>query len=116
MLARGGRTQAGGRHAFHNGLLAAQFAITFVLLCGAGLLLRSYQRLNTVDAGFDPHNVLVFHVGAAWGEDRAVIGRRQEIIAGLRNMPGVEAAGMTNCRHRRSHSALSVPHRGPAGH
>ncbi len=96
-LAQGGRTQAGGRHAFRNGLLVAQFAITFVLLCAAGLLLRSYQRLTTMDAGFDPHNVLVFHVGAAWGEDRAVIGRlQQEILAGLRNMPGVEAAGMTN--------------------
>jgi putative ABC transport system permease protein len=40
---------------------------------------------------------VTFHVGAAWDEDRTRVGILQErLIAGLRNLPGVEAAGITN--------------------
>src|SRR5262249_38389182 len=47
--------------------------------------------------GFNPNHVLVFHVGAAWDEDRNRVGHLQEqILAGLQQMPGVAAAGLTN--------------------
>jgi putative ABC transport system permease protein len=97
ILSRGGRTQAGGRHRFQRLLLVAQFAFTVVLLSCAGLLLRSYYRLTNVQTGFNAANVLTFHVGAEWSEDRAAVGRLQmQILSELNRLPNVEAAGITN--------------------
>ena len=86
-----------GRQWSQRALVAAQMAVTMLLLSGAGLLARSFYNLNHVDLGFDPSHTLVFHVGAAWDEDRARIGRmQQDLIDELARIPGVQAAGMTN--------------------
>src|SRR5207248_10432784 len=91
------RTQARGRRLLQRGLLAAQFAVTLVLLLGTGLLVRSYSKLSRVDPGFDASHVITFHVGAEWSEDRKALGRVQErMLAELGHLPGVQAAGMTN--------------------
>ncbi len=91
------RAQIGGHRLFQNVVVASQFAITLVLLLCSGLLLRSYARLARVHPGFAPACTLTFHVGAEWGEDRQAIGRMQQrLLAGLRELPGVTAAGMTN--------------------
>jgi predicted permease len=77
--------------------VVAQLAVTVVLLASAGLLLRSYYNLTRVDAGFNTSNVITFHVGAAWDEDRPRIGRlQQQIIEELQRLPSVEAAGFTS--------------------
>jgi putative ABC transport system permease protein len=97
VLAQGGRAQIGGRHRVQQVLVAAQFTVTLVLLAGAGLLLRSYHNLTRVQPGFATANVITFHVGAAWGEDRNKIGQLQmNLLSELQQLPGVEAAGMTN--------------------
>jgi len=97
MLARGGRGVAGGRHRAQRMLIAGEVALTMLLLSSAGLLLRSFYNLNHVETGFDASHAIVFHVGAAWDENRAMIGRMQErLISGLERIPGVQAAGMTN--------------------
>ncbi len=59
-LGLGGALKEGrSRHgALHRILLAAQVALTLMLLIGAGLLINSFHRLTTVDLGFDPTNVL----------------------------------------------------------
>ncbi len=96
-LARGGRSQAGGRHRVQQTLVCAQFAVTLVLLAGAGLLLRSYYNLTHVQPGFRAANVVTFHVGAEWGEDREKVGVMQRrILTELQRLPGVRAAGFTN--------------------
>lgn len=96
-LTQGNRSQMGSRSSLHQALLVVQFAITVVLLVSAGLLLRSYQRLTEVDAGFSPEHVLTFHVGAEWSEDRVAVGRLQrDLIETLGSTPGVAAVGMTN--------------------
>ncbi|MGH9483245.1 MAG: FtsX-like permease family protein, partial [Terriglobales bacterium] len=87
----------GGRRRLQQALVAAQLALTVLLLAGAGLLLRSYYNLQHVQAGFDASHVFTFHVGAAWNEDRAKVGTMQtSLLAQLREMPGVQAAGFTN--------------------
>jgi putative ABC transport system permease protein len=97
VVMRGGRGVVGRRQILQRLLVAGQIALTMVLLAGAGLLLRSFYNLSHVDMGFRSDHVLVFHVGAAWDEDRTRIGRMQEdLLAGLRQLPGVEAAGITN--------------------
>src|SRR5215217_1504866 len=54
----GGRTGGGRtRRRVANGLTVAEVAVALVLLVGAGLLLRSFAKLTSVDPGFDPHNV-----------------------------------------------------------
>jgi len=47
---------------FRNALVVAEFALSLVLLIGAGLLLRSFFTLLNVHPGFDPHNALVARI------------------------------------------------------
>jgi putative ABC transport system permease protein len=94
---RAGRGIAGGRQSLQRVMVAGQIAVTMLLLGSSALLLRSFYALSHVERGFDTSHTMTFHVGAAWDEDRARVGRLQEqLIAGLRRLPGVEAAGMTN--------------------
>ena len=96
-LLRAGRGIAGRRQWTQRALVSGQMAVTMVLLAGAGLLARSFYNLSHVDLGFDPSHTLVFHVGAAWDEDRARIGRMQQTLIGeMARLPGVQADGVTN--------------------
>src|SRR5207249_1300138 len=64
-------------------------------LAVAGLLFRSFQELGRVSPGFDPKNVLTFHMSMSWGEtaDQKALSRRLErILDGVRSVPGVETA------------------------
>ncbi len=97
MLSRGSRTATGRHNSLQRILLVAQLAVTVILLSGAGLLLRSYDKLIHVHTGFDAQHVFTFHVSAEWSEDRAAVARlQQSILSELQRSPQVEAAGMTN--------------------
>jgi putative ABC transport system permease protein len=97
LLSGAGRAISGGQHKLQRALVVAQVALSVLLAGAAGLLVRSYGALTQVDIGFNPHNVLIFHVGAAWDEDRRPIGQMQErIVAELQQLPGVRAAGFAN--------------------
>ncbi|SRR5579871_95126 len=91
------RTQSRGRKLMQRALVASQFAVTLVLLAGAGLLVRSYAKLTGVAPGFDASHAISFHMGAEWSENRAQIGKlQQDLLRELQNLPGVQAAGMAN--------------------
>ena len=93
LLAAGGRGQI-GRPRAHRALVAVQFAVTLALLAGAGLLLRSYDNLTRVDSGVRADQVLTFHVGAEWSEDRTRVGVLQrQLLEEIGRLPGVRAAG-----------------------
>jgi len=49
-------------HRFRSALVVVEFALSLVLMIGAGLLLRSFGRLLEVKPGFDPHNVLMARI------------------------------------------------------
>jgi putative ABC transport system permease protein len=96
-LFRAGRGIAGRKQNLQGAMVTGQIAVTVVLLASSALLLRSFYALSHVETGFDTSHTVTFHVGAAWDEDRTRVGILQErLIAGLRNLPGVEAAGITN--------------------
>ncbi len=52
-----------GRNRMRNLLIVAQVAVSFLLLIGAGLMLRSFAKLQHVDPGFQPENVLTMQIG-----------------------------------------------------
>jgi putative ABC transport system permease protein len=70
-LRDGGRSATTGisGHRLRNGLIIAEIALAFVLLSGAGLLMRSFSRLLAVDAGFDTTNVITMGLPRLMGED-----------------------------------------------
>ena len=61
-IQEGGRNVGGGRIRFRSALIVAQVAVSFVLLIGAGLMLRSFLQLQSVDAGIKTDSVLTMRV------------------------------------------------------
>jgi predicted permease len=101
-LKEGGRGGGRGResHRARNGLVVAQVALALVLLVGSGLMIRSFQALRTVDPGFQeaPEELLAFRVGIpeAVVEDRGQVAvQLEQMLRGLRDLPGVESAAST---------------------
>ncbi|HWS89210.1 MAG TPA: ABC transporter permease [Pyrinomonadaceae bacterium] len=62
----GGRSTAAGKNRVRALLTVAQVAISFTLLIGAGLMLRSLIKLQQVDPGFNPENALVMRLAPNW--------------------------------------------------
>ena len=92
-LTRGGRGHVSGRHGLQHTLVGAQIAVAIVLLVGAGLLTRSFIRLQQTSPGFDPAHVITFRMSAQWAERlEAVVQRKARTIGRLNQIPGVEAA------------------------
>jgi putative ABC transport system permease protein len=78
-------------------LLCGEVALTMVLLISAGLLLKSYQRLRAVDLGCATHNILTVRVNlpkSRYADPAKRAAFFEQVIAGVRNLPGVHAAGM----------------------
>jgi putative ABC transport system permease protein len=73
----------------------AEVAIAMVLLVGAGLLLKSFTRLQRVDAGFNPNNILTFNLqlpASSYRDWRQVSELYSALIARLKVVPGVQSA------------------------
>jgi putative ABC transport system permease protein len=94
ILRGGGRTaRPGAGRGMRNGVVVAEVALSFVLLIGSGLMLRSFIALQRIDPGYDTHGILTFMVTRQWELSR-VQGRLEllrEIQARLRDLPGVES-------------------------
>jgi putative ABC transport system permease protein len=88
------RGSAGRQSRLRGALVVAEVALAVVVLAGAGLLARSLQRLLNVDKGFRPQNVTSFslNVGDLDGRE-ARAAAAAEVVAGLRQLPGVVTAG-----------------------
>jgi putative ABC transport system permease protein len=92
-----GSSAGGGRHAFRAFLVTAEVALVVVLAIGAGLLIRTYGRLLQVDPGIDASNLLTLSVTAQsykYPETEQYVAHFEEIIAAVREAPGVESAAM----------------------
>jgi putative ABC transport system permease protein len=100
-LKEGGRGDSDGvrRNRLRSFLVASEFALAFLLLAGAGLTIRSFFALQSVDPGFNPHNVLSMVVSVA-GTKEAEPHRREilyrELLDRIRKLPGIESAGAIN--------------------
>ena len=99
-LKEGGRASSGtGRQRVRGLLVISEFALSLMLLIGAGLMLRSFVALQAIDPGFRPDHLLtmILSVGGSQdaGPERAPE-FYQRALAGVRALPGVTSAGMTN--------------------
>jgi len=80
-------------------LVVSEVALAFVLTVATGLLLRSLVRALEVNPGFDPHYLFVADfglVGPEYRSDAAVVRFEREAVERIRNLPGVEAAGIVS--------------------
>ncbi len=100
-LKEGGRANTGSvsRHRLRSVLIVAEVALAFVLLAGAGLLIRSFLRLESVDTGFDSTNVIT--MGLPMSMDKNTDGARvanylREITAAVETVPGVRDVAVTS--------------------
>jgi putative ABC transport system permease protein len=100
-LKEGGRGGSDGvrRNRLRSFLVASEFALAFMLLIGAGLMIRSFSALQLLDPGFNPHNVLSMVVSVAGSSEAEPIRREifyRNLLQQVRNLPGVESAGAIN--------------------
>ena len=99
VLRGGGRsTTARRRLRLRRTLVATQVALAFLVVTGAGLMIRSLRALMDVDPGMDPAGVLVAEVSlpaADYPEPERVIAFDDALLARIRALPGVVAATAT---------------------
>ncbi|PYL05293.1 MAG: ABC transporter permease [Verrucomicrobia bacterium] len=99
-LKEGGRSSTVGtrRNSLRNGLVIAEVALALVLLSGAGLLIKSFARLQNVNPGFNPRNALTFEVSLPkiqYPDDASVVRFNNEAQRRVAALPGVQAAGFS---------------------
>jgi putative ABC transport system permease protein len=93
------RTASGNlsRAALRKTLLTVEIAVTVVLLIGAGLLLKSFARLRSTDAGCVTDNVLTLNYSLPaqkYGVPEKMNGFNESLLEKLRAMPGVRAVAL----------------------
>jgi predicted permease len=99
LQASGGRGGTGERGRLRHGLVVAEVALTLLLLTGAGLLLRSFQHLQSVNQGFSGERVFSFDLTLPGVKYRTAHVQNQffeNLIDKLRTLPGVEEVGITS--------------------
>jgi predicted permease len=95
----GAITGSGGSLFLRKGLVAAQVALSFLLLFGAGLFVRSLQNLQQTNTGFqDIDNLVTFQVSPALNGYDAPRTRQlyRDLLDRLRSVPGVRAASLAS--------------------
>ena len=93
------RSASAPRQALPKALVVSEVTLALVLLCGAGLLIRTLWKLNSVNPGFDPQNVLVAELVLPKTKYRDA-GQQtmffQQLIERIKASPVIEAAGGTS--------------------
>jgi putative ABC transport system permease protein len=96
-LREGGSRLLGGRSGrrLHQGLVVAEIALAVMLLCGSGLLIQSFLRVQSADRGFDTQNVLLLQIDLpnTYDNPERVRSFYSDAMARIRALPDVAAAG-----------------------
>ncbi len=98
-LKEGGRSITGGKQRSRIILVACEVALGFVLLMGAGLMMRTFAALLRSDPGFEPKNVLTFRLSLAspkYQDPASAVHFLRVLQDNLSAIPGVEAAGLVS--------------------
>ena len=99
-LSHGTRVASEG-HLLLNTLAVAEIALALVLLTGAGLLIRSFAKLQQVDLGFRPENVVAMKLQLSRGrydDEASMTAFRNTVVDELSALPGSASVGVTNAQ------------------
>jgi putative ABC transport system permease protein len=94
-----GTSASAGAVQSRKGLLAVEVALTVMLLVSAGFLLKSYQRLRSIDLGCTTQNVLKMRIGlpgVRYNNGEKVTSFYEQLIQRIRTLPGIKAAGLSS--------------------
>jgi putative ABC transport system permease protein len=95
-------SETGGRNRIGGLLIVSEIALSFILLAGAGLLIKSFIHLRETNPGFNPDNVLVMRLSIMADKPELNAQRYKQLIDQVKATPGVQSAG----------AVLSLPLRG----
>jgi hypothetical protein len=90
---------AGGRLRLRRMLVTAEVALSLLLLVGAGLLIKSFMRLQDVDPGFKPAGVLAVRLAlpqARYSQPEQIRNFYRALIERVSTLPGVQEVGAVN--------------------
>ena len=116
-LKEGGRSEGAVGIRTRRLLIVCEVALSVVLLTGAGVMLRTLTALRSVDAGFDPHNVLTMQVvlpETRYTTPAQISGFFNTTLARLRALPGVQSAAAISSLPVQGGSVQPIVHEGSA--
>jgi putative ABC transport system permease protein len=93
-----GSTESGRGHRLRGFLVTAEFALAFVLVIGAGLMIRTLVRITHFNLGFNPHNVLTLRIplrGPLYNEQRNQARFFEQLLGRVGALPGVVCASVS---------------------
>ena len=102
------RSRTLGRLNPRNVLATAEIALTLVLLIGAGLMIRSFARLQSLQIGFSPDHVMTMRVELPRYKPEAEVAFDEQLLARVRALPGVESATVASGTPLSSNSAGTI--------
>ena len=96
-LKEGGRSATAGsaRQRLRSTFVVAELAVALVLLVGAGLLIKTFWKLRSVEPGFNPDRMITMRVELPETRYKDVPTQtrfRKQVLAGMNSLPGVQAA------------------------
>jgi predicted permease len=95
-----GQTGSRARHRTRHLLMGGQVALALVLLVFSGLMLRSFQRLQAVEPGFNADSALTFEIGFPrndYPDRRPLVAAQHAIVERLEALPGVSRVAASTC-------------------
>ena len=99
-----------GLRSFRGWLIVVELALAVVLLLGAGLLVRSFNKLMAVDLGFDRENVLTFRVSlprSKYPKPAQTDAFYKDLLQRVNSLPGVKSAGTINHSPLQGHAMIA---------
>lgn len=88
-------TAGGARQRLRSTFVVVELAVALVLLVGAGLLIKTFWELRSVEPGFNPDHLITMRVELPETRYKEVAPQtrfRKQVLAGMNSLPGVEAA------------------------
>lgn len=116
VLSRTSRSVVGSSQRVRTMLATAEIALSLVLLIGAGLMIRTLGSLMSTDLGFRPDHLLIMRISlpeSKYGKPEQQHAFSQQLIDGVRRVPGVQNAALTNAMPMKSvnQSSFEIPGR-----
>ncbi len=98
VLKEGGRSNTAGmaRGRLQGALVVSEVALALVLLVGAGLMVRSFERMLAINAGFNPNNLLTATISLPklnYAEDAQIVAFYQTLLNAMETLPEAKSAG-----------------------